>query len=85
MEWNTRCRPPKNPNEVKKDIEAYMDHEKIYRLNGCWEQIPDQRVKEMVQAQCDKMHCMQAVQKANISIEEDIGVTKITYKCEAKE
>ena len=74
MDWNTRCRPPKNPNEVKKDIEVYLDHEKIYRLNGCWEQIPDQRVKEMVQAQCDKMHCMQAVQKTNISIEEDIGV-----------
>lgn len=74
IDWNIKCRPPKNPNEVKKDIEAYLDHEKIYRLNGCWEQIPDQRVKDMVKAQCDKMHCMQAVQKTNISIEEDIGV-----------
>lgn len=74
LDWNTRCRPPKNPNEVKKDIESYLDHENIYRLNGCWEQIPDERVKKMVQAQCDKIHCMQAVQKKTISIQEDIGV-----------
>ena len=74
LDWNTRCRPPKNPNEVKKDIDAYLDHENIYRLNGCWEQIPDERVKKMVQAQCDKLHCMQAVQKKVISIQEDIGV-----------
>lgn len=74
LDWNTICRPPKNPSEVKRDIEAYLNHENVYRLNGCWEQIPDERVKEMVKAQCDKNHCLQAVQKKNISIEEDIGV-----------
>ena len=79
LEWNTKCRPPKNPNEVKKDIESYLDHENIYRLNGCWEQIPDQRVREMVQAQCDKFHCQQAVQKKNLSIVEDIG-SKMSQK-----
>lgn len=74
LDWNTRCRPPKNPNTVRNEISGYLDREDIYKLNGCWDKIPDQRVSEMVHAQCDKFHCMQAVQKKNISIEEDIGV-----------
>ena len=45
-----------------------------YKLNGCWEKIDDPRVKEIVKRQCDKFHCMQAVQKKNISIGENIGV-----------
>lgn len=74
LDWNTRCRPPKNPNTVRNEISGYLDRENIYKLNGCWDKIPDQRVSEIVHAQCDKFHCMQAVQKKNISIEEDIGV-----------
>lgn len=74
LDWNTRCRPPKNPNTVRNEISGYLDREDIYKLNGCWDKIPDQRVSEMVHAQCDKFHCMQAIQKKNISIEEDIGV-----------
>lgn len=74
LDWNTRCRPPKNPNTVRNEISGYLDREDIYKLNGCWDKIPDQRVSEMVHAQCDKFHCIQAVQKKNISIEEDIGV-----------
>lgn len=74
LEWNTKCRPPKSPNEVGKEIDAYLDKEDVYKLNGCWDKIADQRVSEIVHAQCDKFHCMQAVQKKNISIEQDIGV-----------
>lgn len=74
LDWNTRCRPPKNPREVRKDIDAYLDKEDIYKLNGCWDKIPDTRVSEAVKSQCDRLHCMQALQKKNISIEEDIGV-----------
>lgn len=74
LEWNTKCRPPKNPKEVRKEIDVYLDKEEIYKLNGCWEKIPDPRVSEIVHAQCDKFHCIQSVQKKNISIEEDIGV-----------
>lgn len=74
LDWNTRCRPPKNPNEVRKDIDYYLDKEDVYKLNGCWDKIPDPRVSEIVRAQCDKFHCMQSIQKKNISIEEDIGV-----------
>lgn len=74
LEWNIRCRPPKNPQEVRKEIDYYLDKEDIYKLNGCWDKIPDVRVSEIVHAQCDKLHCMQSLQKKNISIEEDIGV-----------
>lgn len=74
LEWNTKCRPPKSPNEVGKEIDTYLDKEDVYKLNGCWDKIADQRVSEIVHAQCDKFHCMQAVQKKNISIEQDIGV-----------
>lgn len=74
LNWNTRCRPPKNLNTVRSEISGYLAREDIYKLNGCWDKIPDQRVREMVQAQCDKFYCMQAIQKKNISIETDIGV-----------
>ena len=74
LDWNTRCRPPKNPNTVRKDIDFYLDKEDVYKLNGCWEKIDDPRVKEIVKRQCDKFHCMQAIQKKNISIGENIGV-----------
>lgn len=74
LDWNTRCRPPKNPNTVRRDVDFYLDKEDVYNLNGCWENIKDERVKEIVKAQCDKVHCMQSLQKRNISIEEDIGV-----------
>lgn len=74
LDWNTKCRPPKNPNTVRKDIDFYLDKEDVYKLNGCWEKIEDPRVKEIVKRQCDKFHCMQAIQKKNISIGENIGV-----------
>lgn len=74
LDWNTRCRPPKNPHEVRKEIDYYLDKEDIYKLNGCWDKIPDTRVREMVREQCDRLHCMQSLQKKNISIEEDVGV-----------
>lgn len=74
LEWNDKCRPPKNPNAVKAEINGYLDKRDIYRLNGCWEKIQDPRVKEIVQTQCDKMHCLQAIQKKPIYIEEDLGV-----------
>ena len=74
LDWNTRCRPPKNPNGFRKEINGYLDKEDIYKLNGCWEKISDPRVSKIVQAQCDKFHCMQATQKTNIVIKQDIGV-----------
>lgn len=74
LEWNTRCRPPKNPDTIKKEIDSYLDKEDIYKLNGCWEKIEDSRVKEIVRHQCDKFHCIRAIQKKDISIEENIGV-----------
>lgn len=74
IDWNTRCRPPKNPNTVRDEISGYLEKKDIYKLNGCWENIKDERVKELVKAQCDKMHCMEALQKRNLVIEEDIGV-----------
>ena len=74
LEWNTRCRPPKSPSEVRKEINTYLDKEDMYKLNGCWNKITDSRVSEIVHAQCDKFHCMQAIQKKNISIEQDVGV-----------
>ena len=66
LEWNTRCRPPKNPNTVRAEINYYLDKKDIYKLNGCWENISDERVKEIVKAQCDKFHCMESLQKRNL-------------------
>ena len=74
LDWNTRCRPPKNPKTVRDDINRYLEKEDIYNLNGCWENIKDTRQREIVKRQCDKVYCMQALQKKNIYIEEDIGV-----------
>lgn len=79
LDWNTRCRPPKNPNTVRDEVNYYLDKKDIYRLNGCWDDIKDERVKEIVKLQCDKLHCMEALQKRNLVIEEDIGV-KISQK-----
>lgn len=74
LEWNTKCRPSKSLNKVRQEIDTYLDKEDVYKLNGCWDKIADQRVSKIVHAQCDQFHCMQAVQKKNISIEQDIGV-----------
>lgn len=81
LDWNLRCRPPKNINVVRDDINRYLEKVKngTYNLKGCWENITDNRVKEIVKAQCDKAHCLQAFQKNNISIVEDIGV-RMTQK-----
>lgn len=79
LDWNTKCRPPKSPNVIRKEIDTYLDKDDIYKLNGCWDKITDKRVSDMVHAQCDKNHCMQVMQKKNIYIEQDIGV-KISQK-----
>lgn len=74
LEWNTRCRPPKNAAEMRDEISRYLDKEDIYKLNGCWDKITDERVKEIVRRQCDRMHCLDAVEKKNLVIEPYIGV-----------
>lgn len=74
LDWNTRCRPPKNPDVVRDDINRYLEKREIYNLNGCWENINDNRVKSIVKKQCDKVHCLQSIRKKNISIVEDLGV-----------
>lgn len=74
LDWNTRCRPPKNVAAIRNEISTYLDKADIYKLNGCWESIPNERVRDMVRMQCDKIHCMQSIQKKNITIEENIGV-----------
>lgn len=79
LNWNTKCKPPKNTNIIKKDIDFYLEKKDVYKLNGCWEKIKDQRTSEMVKRQCDKFHCMKTVKKENILIKENDSI-KISQK-----
>ena len=78
QEWNTRCRPPKSINEIRSEIDGWYEwfsEHGISKIGGCWWNIEDERVKEMVCEQCDKFHCKQAINSyTSMSISENVGV-----------
>lgn len=78
-EWNTRCRPPKNPLELEKEIDGWYEWLSLHgisKIGGCWWSISDDsRAQEIVRKQCDKFHCKQALNSyTSLSISEDVGV-----------
>lgn len=77
QEWNTRCRPPKSIAEIQSEIAGW--HEWFEKhgitIGGCWWNIKDERISEIVCKQCDKFHCKQAINPyESMSISEDVGV-----------
>lgn len=77
QEWNTRCRPPKSIAEIQDEIEGWYKwiSEHGMLIGGCWWNIKDERISEIICRQCDKFHCKQAINSyENMSISEDVGV-----------
>lgn len=77
QEWNARCRPPKDINEIQDEIRGWNKwiREHGMAIGGCWWNMRDNRVSEMVCKQCDKFHCKQAINPYDgISILGDKGV-----------
>lgn len=64
LEWNARCRPPKPKQEFVDEIDGWNSWFSQYgmsKIGGCWWMVKDDsRVREMIQRQCDKLHCKQA-------------------------
>lgn len=78
QEWNTRCRPPKSVAKTQEEIEGWLkwiEENGMSKIGGCWWNIEDKRIREIVEKQCDKFYCKQVLNSyTNISISEDIGV-----------
>lgn len=77
QEWNTRCRPPKSIAKIQEEIEGWFKWFETHDISvgGCWWNIDDARVKEIVRKQCDKFYCKQALNSyTSMSISEDVGV-----------
>lgn len=60
QKWNLKCRPPKNEQEVSREVEGYLKNKDTYKLGGCYENIPDPRVRAVIEKYCDKSHCYDA-------------------------
>lgn len=79
-EWNTRCRPPKSIAETEEEINGWYKWFKendatMSKIGGCWWNIEDERVREIVCKQCDKYYCQQGLNSyTSLSISEDKGV-----------
>lgn len=59
QEWNTRCRPPKSIALIQEEIDGWykwFSEHGMFKIGGCWWNIEDERVKEMVCRQCGKFH-----------------------------
>ena len=55
-EFNMRCQPPKNQEEIDEDTDRYLQGE--YKLLGCYEAFPDEDPhRQWVYEMCDKVHC----------------------------
>lgn len=52
-QWNARCQPPKNENEVKADFEKYWEGN--YKLLGC--RLSDAKQQEFLNSFCDQYQC----------------------------
>ncbi len=78
QEWNTRCRPPKSIAETQSEIKwwyEWLDKYGMEKIGGCWWNIKDERISEIVRKQCDKFYCKQAMNPyESMSISEDVGV-----------
>lgn len=78
QEWNTRCRPPKSETNLQDEINGWckwFEKNGMSKIGGCWWNIEDERIKNIVQEQCDKFHCKQAINPyTSMSISEDVGV-----------
>lgn len=69
QEWNTKCRPPKNPKVIEEDTKRYINFPG--KLLGCYECFPiGDKHRDFVEAQCDKVYCGTYHNGAKISIEE---------------
>ena len=77
QEWNTRCRPPKSIAETQSEIKGWYGWIEKHgmAIGGCWWNIQDRRISEMVCKQCDKYHCKQAMNPyGSMGISADVGV-----------
>ncbi len=77
LDWNTKCRPPKSISELKSEIAGWHKwlSEHGRSIGGCWCNIKDDRLRELVRNQCDKFHCRQAADPyESMSIAGDAGV-----------
>ncbi len=80
QEWNTRCRPPKSIAETQDEIKWWYEWFNkpkcgMKKIGGCWWNIKDERIREIVYKQCDKFHCKQALNPyESMSISTDVGV-----------
>jgi DNA-binding MarR family transcriptional regulator len=73
LEFNARCRPPKNPEEVKRDIKAYL--KKGYKLLGCYESFQEgSKEREFVEEMCYKTNCKTYFNGAKIGINDGGGI-----------
>ena len=55
-DFNMKCRPPKNPEEIDEDTDRYLNGE--YKLLGCYEAFrKDDPHRQWVYEMCDKVHC----------------------------
>lgn len=77
QEWNTRCRPPKSIAETQSEIKGWYEWfgKHGMTIGGCWWNIEDEQMREIVRKQCDKYHCKQAMNPyESMSISTDVGV-----------
>ena len=77
--WNERCRPPKSRSEIIAEIEGWIDwikRHKEAKINGCyWNIEDDERIREIVEKQCDKVFCKQYTNSyESMEVSTDIGV-----------
>lgn len=79
QDWNSRCRPPKSVETTRKEVEGWLkwiDEYGMAKISGCyWNVNDDDRVRSIVEKQCDKFHCKQAINTyTSLYISEDAGV-----------
>jgi DNA-binding MarR family transcriptional regulator len=73
LEFNKRCRPPKNPEEIKRDIKSYS--KKNYHLLGCYESFPeDSKERTYVEEMCFKSNCKTYYKGTKVGINNGGGV-----------
>lgn len=69
QEYNRKCRPPKQEKVIEEDTNRFLDTD--YKLLGCYESFPvEDKHREWIEAQCDKVYCGTYHNGAKISIEE---------------
>ena len=77
-EYNKVCRPAKSEKVIEEDTNRFLDGD--YKLLGCYETFPiEDKHREWVEAQCDKVNCGTYHNGAKISIDKG-GAARINKK-----